>query len=440
MESDRERFVALIGQATRALDTLVVTAHDCGTLDGIDVSAIVAGGEVYKSFEQRLEGRIAATDIVDPYGGELIIPRDARTTVMPIVDAGIDRARIRSPITCEAAVGVCALCYGHQSDGEISKLGDKVGAGAARSIAELAALRSIGRAHKNFHIGAFPTTPLGSGSTVPYSGKVEAVVELRNVVDGLTAEARLDERCGRATWAIIDADFADPPPALVLRVANSAQDVCEIRLRDDDLVFVGDGEHVAPGHVLLSHRSSPRTCHVPGVFERLKRLLEASSPAEAATLVGIEGTIELRKRGPGAREVIVHPRLLEPRTYPIHGQVRVRTGDSVSAGESLTEGEPSPRDVLRILGRKAYASWILDEWAEAVDGLEGGRSFREVHLELVLRLMMSCCSIEDPGDTGLCAEALVQFAAIEQVNLELLKRGGRPARVVSLLRGLGEIE
>ncbi len=145
------------GYLTRRLvdisQDVIVKMLDCGTPDSISVTALVEGGEVIEPLEERILGRVAAEDILDPITGELICPanhdlNEERTQT--IVDSGIDRVKIRSTLTCQARWGVCAKCYGLDlSRGEEVELGEAVGVIAAQSIGEPGTQLTM----RTFHIG-----------------------------------------------------------------------------------------------------------------------------------------------------------------------------------------------------------------------------------------------------------------------------------------------
>jgi DNA-directed RNA polymerase subunit beta' len=91
----------------------IVTENDCGTLDGMEVTALVEAGEIIERLGDRILGRVALDDIYDPHTGELLVSagtRDRREPVTFIEDSGINRVMIRSVLTCQTKRGVCASC------------------------------------------------------------------------------------------------------------------------------------------------------------------------------------------------------------------------------------------------------------------------------------------------------------------------------------------
>ncbi|MDX8396145.1 MAG: DNA-directed RNA polymerase subunit beta' [Mariprofundaceae bacterium] len=131
----------------------VIRIQDCGTQDGVTVSALVEGGEVIESLGERALGRVLLETSVDPISGEEVIPAGAMLNeelVEKIEAAGIERLRIRSVLTCEAEDGVCATCYGRDlAHASPVSIGEAVGVIAAQSIGEPGTQLTM----RTFHVG-----------------------------------------------------------------------------------------------------------------------------------------------------------------------------------------------------------------------------------------------------------------------------------------------
>jgi len=131
----------------------IVMEEDCGTLDGIEVSALVEGGEIIEPLYDRILGRVAAQDLMDVDGESVIVKAGQEideAVAARIIEAGTYTLRIRSPLTCEARRGVCSLCYGRDlSRGSRVDIGEAVGVIAAESIGEPGTQLTM----RTFHIG-----------------------------------------------------------------------------------------------------------------------------------------------------------------------------------------------------------------------------------------------------------------------------------------------
>ncbi|MGH7205593.1 MAG: DNA-directed RNA polymerase subunit beta' [Nitrospiraceae bacterium] len=145
------------GYLTRRLvdiaQDVIVSGLDCGTTDGIVVAALVEGGEVIQPIEERILGRLAAEDIRDPLTGEIIVKVDEEIDeerAKSVVEAGVDRVKIRSVLTCQSRRGVCVKCYGRDlARGRLVERGEPVGVIAAQSIGEPGTQLTM----RTFHIG-----------------------------------------------------------------------------------------------------------------------------------------------------------------------------------------------------------------------------------------------------------------------------------------------
>ena len=132
------------GYLTRRLvdvsQDVIIREDDCGTTQSIEVFDIKDGKELIEGLFDRLNGRYAAEDILHPETGELLVSRNELITeklAKKVVDAGVTRAKIRSVLTCQSRVGICAKCYGSNlASGDPVPIGEAVGIIAAQSIGE----------------------------------------------------------------------------------------------------------------------------------------------------------------------------------------------------------------------------------------------------------------------------------------------------------------
>jgi DNA-directed RNA polymerase subunit beta' len=149
------------GYLTRRLvdvsQDVIITEENCGTDHGIYVTAITEGGEVLEKLRDRLVGRVAAEDVVDPLEGTIICEANTELTeelAAAIEDAGYERVKIRSLLTCETRRGACRKCYGRMlASGRLAELGEAVGIIAAQSIGEPGTQLTM----RTFHYGGTAT-------------------------------------------------------------------------------------------------------------------------------------------------------------------------------------------------------------------------------------------------------------------------------------------
>ncbi len=145
------------GYLTRRLvdvaQDVIISEPDCGTLRGISASAIVEGGEEIESLRDRIVGRIALEDVMDPVEGRVIVESNSEIDedlAAEIQRSGVQRVRIRSVLTCESRRGCCIKCYGRNlATGRPVEIGEAVGVIAAQSIGEPGTQLTM----RTFHIG-----------------------------------------------------------------------------------------------------------------------------------------------------------------------------------------------------------------------------------------------------------------------------------------------
>ncbi|MGI6683335.1 MAG: DNA-directed RNA polymerase subunit beta' [Myxococcota bacterium] len=146
------------GYLTRRLvdvaQDVVVTEYDCRTLNGIEVTALDHDGNVRVPLEERILGRVALEEIVDPYDQNHVIVEANQEIdedkVKEIIDAGITAVKVRSVLSCRTRNGCCVLCYGRDlARGKLVNIGEAVGVIAAQSIGEPGTQLTM----RTFHIG-----------------------------------------------------------------------------------------------------------------------------------------------------------------------------------------------------------------------------------------------------------------------------------------------
>ncbi len=166
------------GYLTRRLvdvaQDVIISDLDCGALDGIEARAIVEGGEIIEPLRDRIIGRVTLEKLVDPFDGSTII--DANQDIdedlaQRIEEAGFEKVKIRSVLTCASRRGVCTKCYGRDlATGRMVELGQAVGVIAAQSIGEPGTQLTM----RTFHIGGTASRiSEQSGQEAKYDGTVK---------------------------------------------------------------------------------------------------------------------------------------------------------------------------------------------------------------------------------------------------------------------------
>jgi len=189
------------GYLTRRLvdvaQDVIVREEDCGTTDGIEITEITDGNEVIEKLEERLTGRYAAEDVVDPNTGEIIVKRNTmikEEEAAKIKAAGIKKVLIRSVLTCKTKHGVCSKCYGRNlATGGKTEIGEAVGIIAAQSIGEPGTQLTM----RTFHTGGVAGDDITQG--LP---RVEELFEARKpkgqaIISEVDGKVEVTENKGR---------------------------------------------------------------------------------------------------------------------------------------------------------------------------------------------------------------------------------------------------
>jgi DNA-directed RNA polymerase subunit beta' len=170
------------GYLTRRLvdvaQDVIISEEDCQTLEGIEMRAIVEGGEIIENLRDRIVGRVAQEQVIDPFTGETLVDINSEIDeemAAQIQAAGIEKVVIRSVLTCKSKRGLCRMCYGRNlATGEMVELGEAVGVLAAQSIGEPGTQLTM----RTFHIG-------GTASKIEEESTVESknagIVRFQNV-------------------------------------------------------------------------------------------------------------------------------------------------------------------------------------------------------------------------------------------------------------------
>jgi DNA-directed RNA polymerase subunit beta' len=225
------------GYLTRRLvdvaQDMIVTALDCGTINGIWAAPLIEGGEIIQPLRDRILGRVPLENVVDPFTGEVLAPANeeiVEVLARRMEDAGIDRVRIRSVLTCEARRGVCVKCYGRNlATGRLVELGEAVGVIAAQSIGEPGTQLTM----RTFHIGG--TATRGTEQTQMES-RYAGVIRYKNLRTVKTGTGDLVVMNRNGSLEVLD-DKGRP--------RDSYDPVYGARLK------VEDGQRVPAGHVLV---------------------------------------------------------------------------------------------------------------------------------------------------------------------------------------------
>jgi len=405
------------GYLTRRLvdvaQTVVINEQDCGTRAGIWIRKTDEKGWG-ESMQERILGRLAASDILDPRTGEVICPMNEEIDedrVARILAAGIGAVYVRSPLTCESRRGVCKFCYGRNlARGNLVELGEAVGIIAAQSIGEPGTQLTM----RTFHTG-------GVAGTEDITQGLPRVEEL--------FEARSPK--GQAILAEIDGivEIQREEEIRRVKVINTEIYSDEYPLPEGLELAVKDGDKVEAGAILAGRDLS--TLKPVKAGKGADKTLEAAPPPADLIMARTGGVVSVE---PG--RLIVRYEDREEREYvvPPSARLHVENGQRVMAGMALTEGPKNPQDILRILGREAVQLHLLEEVQRVYRSQ--GVGINDKHIEIIIRQMLKRVRVETAGDTDLLPGELVDRFAYEEINAKVLAEGGEPATAQPALLGV----
>jgi DNA-directed RNA polymerase subunit beta' len=495
----------------------IITEHDCGTLDGILVSSLTEGGEVIEPLGDRILGRTSLEDVLDPVTGEVLAETNQEideTLMMRIEEAGIEKLRIRSVLTCQSRRGICATCYGRDlARGHMVNLGEAVGVIAAQSIGEpgtqltmrtfhiggtasrraeqtslearfdgllkyinlntvidnqgnhvvmnrngeIAVADETGRERERYGVvyGArlriAPDGEVQAGNllaewdpyTMPILTEIAGRVRFGDIIEGLSMEEQVDEVTGLSRKVIIESKLGDKRPRITLKdedgktakLPNGAP--ARYMLPVGANIVVNEDTVIGAGDILAKiPRETTKTKDITGGLPRVAELFEARKPKEFAIISEIDGVVSYGKDSKGKRKVIVTPEIGEAKEYliPKGKHISVHEGDYVKAGEALMDGSSNPHDILRVLGEKELAKYLVDEVQE-VYRLQGVK-INDKHIETIVRQMLRRVRIKEVGDTRFLPDDQVERWEFEVENQRVLAEGQQPAVGEPLMLGI----
>ncbi|MBC8208716.1 MAG: DNA-directed RNA polymerase subunit beta' [Desulfobulbaceae bacterium] len=501
-----------------AQDSTIIE-KDCGTLDGSIAEPLMDGGEIIVPIGDRILGRVAMDDVVDPFSGEIIVATGEEITepkVALIEEAGVDRVNIRSVLTCRSRRGVCAACYGRDlGRGHMVNIGEAVGIIAAQSIgepgtqltmrtfhiggtasraveqaeiraqrggllvfknlhsvvndkgfkivmnrnAELSIQDELGRERERYKVNYGAQILIQEGETVeagavmaewdaytlPIVSEVGGVIKYGDILEGVTMQEKVDTVTGKVSKVIVHASGgAQLNPRITvknekgktLKLPNS-ESFARYALSVGSIISVEEGDVIAPGSVVGKiPRESSKTKDITGGLPRVAELFEVRKPKEPAVITEIDGRISFGKELKGKRRVVVTPEYGEAQEYliPKARHAIVHEGDYVQAGEPLMEGTVLPNDILRVLGVKELAKFLVNEIQE-VYRLQGVK-INDKHIEVIVRQMLRRVQITAAGDSKFMMGQQAEWWAFEDERDRLIMEGGMPPVAEPMLLGV----
>ncbi len=202
-------------------------------------------------------------------------------------------------------------------------------------------------------------------------------------------------------------------------------------------IAANEGDKIEAGDIIARiPRETTKTKDITGGLPRVAELFESRKPKEHAVIAEIDGTVSFGKDTKGKRKVLITPDRGDPKEYLISKgkHLAVREGDKIRAGEPLMDGAANPHDILKVLGEKALAKYLVDEVQE-VYRLQGVK-INDKHIETIVRQMLRRIRVIDVGDTGFLVDEHVEKYLFEEENERVMNKSGKPAQGEPLLLGI----
>jgi len=396
------------GYLTRRLidvaQDVITLQDDCGTTDGMWLSKPQEKG-LLPSLAERIIGRLAASRVVDPNTGETIVERNEELDeqkVNDIINAGITKVHVRSPLSCQSRQGACRRCYGRDlARGYLVDPNTAVGIIAAQSIGEPGTQLTL----RTFHTGGVVGLDITSG--LP---RVEELFETRPP----KAQAIISEIDGVA-------EVVENEEGKRIQVTSSEVFRDEYSLPPRWKVTVENGQWVDIGAVLA--------CQAPKTKAKSKSTALTDETQPIVARVAGEVVIE-------DKQLAIKYEEQEEREYvvPAAIHIRVQSGDLIKAGQQLTDGSINPQDMLHILGKEAVQQYLVDEVQKVYRSQ--GVNINDKHIEVIVHQMLAKVCIDSSGDTELAPGELLDKFRYEDTNAKVLAEGGEPATAHTVLMGI----
>ncbi len=411
------------GYLTRRLvdvsQEVIVLENDCENAEPFYVEPRPNDRDL-SSFPERLVGRLAGDVIADPRSGEIIVDRNEmidEEIAQAIREAGIDRAPVRSPLTCQTRRGICQMCYGRlPATGALVEIGQAVGVIAAQSIGEPGTQLTM----RTFHTGGIAGSDITTG--LP---RVQELFEVRppkgaGVLTHIDGTVSIEE---------------DINGTRRVRVTYDEEERHEYALPEGAIRLVEPGEPVAEG-TLLAVVLNPSA---PAVAANGSD--DATDSGTALTGANILQEIQSGHVGEvevSAAGVSVVWREDESRSYEVNSQmaIRVAEGQQVMAGDALVDGPLDLRELLDIRGLEGLQHYLVDEVQEVYRSQ--GVGIHDKHIEVILRQMLRRVQVEAAGDTEFIPGDVVDKFRFQDQNLRVLAEGGEPATAKTMLLGVSK--
>ena len=309
---------------------VIITEEDCGTLRGLQCTALKSGDEVISSLSERILGRVSVHDVINPKTGEVIVAAGEEITesVAEAIEASdIEMVEIRSVLTCESKKGVCMKCYGRNlATRRMVQKGEAVGVIAAQAIGEPGTQLTL----RTFHAGGVAANAAANASIV--SKYDRAMIEFEEV---RTVPFDEDGReCQMVVSRLGEMRFVDPNTKIVLSTVNVPY---------GSSLYFGHGDEVAKGDKIAQWDpfNAVIVTEYAGTLKFNDVIEGITFRAETDETTGLTEKIVTESRDrtkvPTCDVIGADGEVFGTYSFPVGGHVVVEDGQTVSTGETLVK-------------------------------------------------------------------------------------------------------
>ena len=223
-------------------------------------------------------------------------------------------------------------------------------------------------------------------------------IEYENIVENETYREEIDEQTGFTEKVITENRNKKNIPTVKVIAGKGEEKAYNLPVSAH--IIVNDGDKIEAGQILVKiPRVAGKSGDITGGLPRVTELFEARNPSNPSVVSEIDGIVSYGKIKRGNREIIIESRTGEVRKYlcPLSKHILVQENDFVRAGQSLSDGAITPKDILNIKGPTAVQEYLVNEVQE-VYRLQGVK-INDKHFEVIVRQMMLKVEIKEAGDT-----------------------------------------
>ncbi len=276
--------------------------------------------------------------------------------------------------------------------------------------------------------------------------EVSGIVQFGDILQDVTMEEKVDEVTGLISRVITESKDPDARPRISIKDKDDPKRTLKLPgsnamarylMPVGANILVTEGQNVVAGDVVAKiPRETTKTKDITGGLPRVAELFEARKPKDVAIISEIDGVVHFGKDLKGKRRVVITPEVGEPKEYLVAKgkHISVHEGDFIKAGEPLMDGAANPHDILRVLGEKELARYLVNEIQE-VYRLQGVR-INDKHVEVIVRQMLRRVRVKEVGDTNFLVDEQVDRQIFEEENERVLRDGKMPAIGEPMLLGI----